>query len=99
MHLRSPHFHSLVKIAEAMRRYFGMPARYHECDRVFVVLPQSPLYGSALPADPLRPLDRSVSPARCVNERICRACRRKVRIRDLELPAASPVMRCLHCDS
>ena len=51
MQLRCPHCRSLVRIAEAMRRYFGMPVRCHECARVFVVLPQSPLYDSALPAD------------------------------------------------
>ena len=66
---------------------------------MFVVPPQSPLYDSALPADSVRSLDRSVSAARCFHERICRACRRKVRIPGLERPADGPVMRCSHCDA
>ena len=99
MPLHCPHCRSLVRIAEAMRRYFGMPVRCHECARVFVVPPQSPLYVSVLPADSVRPLDRSVSAARCFHERICRACRRKVGIPRLERPADGPVMRCSHCDA
>ena len=43
-----------------MRRYFGMPVRCHECARVFVVPPQSPLCDSALQADPVRLLDGPV---------------------------------------
>ena len=66
---------------------------------MFVVPPQGPLYDSVLPADSVRPLDRSVSAARCFHERICRACRRKVRIPGLERPADGPVMRCSHCDA
>ena len=99
MQLSCRNCRSLVRIAEAMRRYFGMPVRCHECARVFVVPPQSPLYDSVLPADSVRPLDRSVSAARCFHERICRACRRKVRIPGLERPADGPVMRCSHCDA
>ena len=66
---------------------------------MFVVPPQSPLYDLALPAGSVRPLDRSVSAARCFHERICRACRRKVWIPGLERPADGPVMRCSHCDA
>ena len=66
---------------------------------MFVVPPQSPLYDSALPADSVRPLDRSVSAARCFHKRICQACRHKVRVPGLDWPAAGPVMRCLHCDA
>ena len=65
---------------------------------MFVVPPQNPLFDSALPADSVRPLDRSVSAARCFHKRICRACMRKVRIPGLEQLADGPVMRCLHCD-
>ena len=61
--------------------------------------PQSPLYGSVLPADSVRPLDQSVSATRCFHERICQACRRKVRVPGLERPANGPVMRCPHCDA
>ena len=86
MQLRCPHCRSLVRIAKAMRCYFGMPVRCHEYARAFVVWPQNPL-------------DRSVSAARCFHERICRACRRKVRIPGLERPADGPVMRCSHCDA
>ena len=68
MQLRCPHCRSLVRIDEAMRRYFGMPVRCHECARLFVVPPQSPLYDSVLPADSVRPLDRSVSAARCFHQ-------------------------------
>ena len=82
-----------------MRRYFSMLVRCHEYARVLVVLPQSPLYDSAMPADMVRPLNRSVSAARCFHERICRACRRKVRIPGLERPADGPLMRCSHCDA
>ena len=64
-----------------------------------VVSPQGPLYGSALPTSSVRPLDRSVSAARCFHERICRACRRKVRIPGLEWPADGLVIRCSHCDA
>ena len=81
-----------------MRRYFSMLVRCHEYARVLVVLPQSPLYDSALPADSVRPLDRSVSAARCFHERICRACKRKVRSPGLERPADGPAMRCSYCD-
>ena len=66
---------------------------------MFVVPPQSPLYDSALPADSVRPLDRSVSAARCFHERICQACRHKVRVPGLDWPAAGPVMRGPHCDA
>ena len=66
---------------------------------MFVVPPHSPLYDLALLADSVRPLDWSVSAARCFHERICRACRRKVRIPGLERPADGPVMRCSHCDA
>ena len=66
---------------------------------MFVVPPQSPFYDAALPADLVRPLNRSVSAARCFHERTCRACRRKVRIPGLERPADGPVMRCSHCDA
>ncbi len=82
-----------------MRHYFGMLARCHECGRVFVVPPQSPLYDLALPADTVRPLDRSVSSARCFHERICQTCRRKVRIPGLERPADGPLIRCSHYDA
>ena len=61
--------------------------------------PQSPLYGPVLPADSVRPLDRSVSATRYFHERICRACRRKFRVPDLERPANGRVMRCPHCDA
>ena len=61
--------------------------------------PQSPLYDSALPADSVRPLDRSVSAARCFHERICHACGHKLRVPGLDWPAAGPVMRCSHCDA
>ena len=81
-----------------MRRYISMLVRCHEYARVLVVLPQSPLYDSALPADSARPLDRSVSAARCFHERICLACKRKVRSPGLERPADGPAMRCSHCD-
>ena len=64
-----------------------------------MVPPQNPLYDTALPAVSVRPFDRSVSAARCVHERICRACRRKVRIPGLERLADGPVMRCSHCDA
>ena len=60
---------------------------------------QSPLYDSALPADSVRPLDRSVSAARCFHERICQACRRKFSIPGLKRPADGAVMRCSHCDA
>ena len=70
MQLRCPHCRSLVRIAEAMRRYFGMVVRRHEYALVLVVPPQTPLYDSALPADSVRPLHRSVSAARCFHERI-----------------------------
>ena len=99
MRLRCHYCRSLVRIAEAMRRYFGMPVHCRECARVFVVPPQSPLYDSALLANSVRPLDRSVSAARCFHERICRASRRKVRLPGLERPADDPVMRCSHCDA
>ena len=66
---------------------------------MFVVPPQSPLYDSALPADSVRPLDRSVSAARCFHERICHACGHKLRVPGLDWPAAGPVMRCSHCDA
>ena len=99
MQLRCPHCRSLVRIDDAMRRYFGSPVQCHECSRMFVVPPQSPLYDSALPADSVRPLDRSVSAARCFHERICQACRHKVRVPGLDWPAAGPVMRCPHCDA
>ena len=66
---------------------------------MFVVPPQSPLYDTVLPADTVHPLDRSVSAARYFHQRICRACRRKVRIPGLERPADDPVMRCSHCDA
>ena len=99
MRLRCHYCRSLVRIAEAMRRYFGMPVHCRECARVFVVPPQSPLYDSALLADSVRPLDRSVSAARCFHERICQTSRRKVRIPGLERPADGLVMRCSHCDS
>ena len=66
---------------------------------MFVVPPQSPLFDSALPADTVRPLDRSVSAARCFHERICRARRRKVRIPGFERPADGPVIRCSHCNA
>jgi hypothetical protein len=82
-----------------MRRYFGMPVQCHECARLFVVPPQNPLYDSALPADSVRPLDRSVSAARCFHERICHACGHKLRVPGLDWPAAGPVMRCSHCDA
>ena len=65
---------------------------------MFVVPPQSPLFDSALPTDTVRPLDRSVSAARCFHERICRACRRKIRIQGPERPADGPAMRFSHCD-
>ena len=81
-----------------MRRYFSMLVRCHEYARVLVALPQSPLYDSALPADSVCPLDRSVSAARWFHERICRACKRKVRSPGLERPADGPAMRCSHCD-
>ncbi|MEC7093541.1 MAG: hypothetical protein VXX00_04075 [Pseudomonadota bacterium] len=97
MQLRCPHCRSLVRITDAMPRYFGMPVRCHEYARMFVVPPQNPLYDPALPADSVRPLDRSVSAARCFHKRVCRACRRKVRISGLERPAGGPVMRCSHC--
>ena len=64
-----------------------------------MIPPQSPLYDSALLADSVRPLERSVSAARCFHERVCRAYRRKVRIPGLERPADDPVMRCSHCDA
>ena len=99
MQLRCPHCRSLVRIAEAMRRYFGMPVRCHECARVLVVPPQSPLYDSALPADSVRPLDRSVSAARCFHERMCHACGHRIRLPGLEWPLADLVMRCAHCDT
>ena len=99
MQLRCPHCRSLVRIDDAMRRYFGKPVQCRECSRMFVVPPQSPLYDSALPADSVRPLDRSVSAARCFHERICQACRHKVRVPGLDWPAAGPVMRCPHCDA
>ena len=99
MQLGCPHCRSLVRIAEAMRRYFSMPVRCNECARVFLVPLQSPLYDSALPADTVRPLDRSVSAAICFHERICRACRRKVRVPGLERPVDGRVMRCSHCDA
>ena len=66
---------------------------------MFVVPPQSPLYDSALPADSVRPLDRSVSAARCFHERMCQACRHEVRVPGLDWPAAGPVMRCPHCEA
>ena len=66
---------------------------------MFVVPLQSPLYDLALPADSVHPLDRSVSMARCFHERICRACRRKVRVPGLERPVDGRVMRCSHCDA
>ena len=99
MQLRCPHCRSLVRIDDAMRRYFGMPVQCHECARLFVVPPQSPLYDSALPADSVRPLDRSVSAARCFHERICHACGHKLRVPGLDWPAAGPVMRCSHGDA
>ena len=99
MQLRCPHCRSLVRIDDAMRRYFGMPVQCHECSRMFVVPPQSPLYDSALPADSVRPIDRSVSAAKCFHERIYQACRHKVRVPGLDWPTASPVMRCPHCDA
>ena len=99
MQLRCPHCRSLVRIDDAMRRYFVMPVQCHECARLFVVPPQSPLYDSALPADSARPLDRSVSTARCFHERICHACGHKLRVPGLDWPAAGPVMRYSHCDT
>ena len=99
MQLRCSHCRSLVRITEAMRRYFGMPVRCHEYAQVFVVPRQNPLYDSALPADSVRPLDRSVSAARCFHERICRASRRKIRIPSLERPVDGRVMRFSHCDA
>ena len=68
MELRCPHCRSLVGLPDAMRRYFGMPVTCHECRRSFVVPPQSPLHDAALPADSIRPLDRSLSAARCFHE-------------------------------
>ena len=99
MQLSCPDCRFLVGNAEAMRRYFGMPVRCDECARVFVVPPQSPLYGSALPADSVHSLNRSVSAARCFHERICQACRRKVRIPSLERLGDGPMMRYPHCDA
>ena len=99
MQHRCPHCRSLVRIDDAMRRYFGMPFQCHVCSRMFVVPPQSPLYDSALPADSVRPLDRSVSAARCFHERMCQACRHEVRVPGLDWPAAGPVMRCPHCEA
>ena len=47
----------------------------------------------------MRSLDRSVSAARCFHERICWACRLKVKVPGLEWPGASPVMLFSHCDA
>ena len=80
MQLHCTHCLSLVRIAEAMRRYSGIPVWCHKCARVFVVPPQSLLYDSTLLADPVRPPDRSISATRCFHKSICRACRRKVRV-------------------
>ena len=60
---------------------------------------QGPHYASALPAGSVRPLDRSVSAAKCFHKRICRACRRQVRIPGLAQPTDDPVMRCSHSDA
>ena len=66
---------------------------------MFVVPPQSPLYDLALPANSARPFDRYVSAARYFHERICRACRRKVRFLGLKRPADGAVIRCSHCNA
>ena len=66
---------------------------------MFVVSPPSPLYDLALLADSLRPLDRPVSAVRCFHKRICRVCRRKVRVPGLKRPAEGLVKRCSHCDA
>ena len=64
---------------------------------MFVVPPQSPLYDSALLANSVRPLDRSVSAARCFHKHICRVCTRKVRVPGLKRPADNPVKPYSHC--
>ena len=66
---------------------------------VFMVRPQSSLYDPALPADPMRSLNRSVSATKCFHERICQACRRKVGVWGRERPADGPLMRCPHRDA
>ena len=97
MQLRCPYCRSLVRIDDTMRRYFGMPVGCHECARVFVVPPQSPLHDSALPADAVRPLDRSVSANRCFHERRCNSCGNTARLPGLERPVANIVMNCPYC--
>lgn len=60
MQLRCPYCRSLVRLPDAMRRYFGMPVTCRDCRHAFVVPPQSPLHDAAIPADTVRPLDRSI---------------------------------------
>ena len=99
MELRCPHCRSLVRIPDAMRRYFGMPVTCHECRRSFVVPPQSPLHDAALPADSIRPLDRSLSAARCFHERTCRRCGHRLRLPGLDRPSAVVSLSCPYCNT
>lgn len=99
MQLRCPHCRSLVRLPDAMRRYFGMPVACDGCGHAFVVPPQSPLHDAALPADSVRPLDRSISAVRCSHTYDCRHCGHQFRIPGLDPPAASVSLACPYCDT
>ena len=99
MQLRCPHCRSLVRLPDAMRRYFGMPVTCHGCGRAFVVPPQNPLHDAALPADYARPLDRSISAVRCFHEHGCHHCGHRFRVPGLDPPATSVSLACPYCDT
>ena len=99
MQLRCPHCRSLVRLPDTMRRYFGMPVTCQSCGHAFVVPPQSPLHDASLPADSIRPLDRSISAVRCFHEHRCRHCRHRFHLPGLDPPPASVSVACPYCDT
>ena len=99
MQLRCPHCRSLVGVPDGMRCYFGMPVACHLCQRAFVVPPQSPLHDAALPADSVRPLDRSISAIRCFHEQACPHCQRQLRIPGLNKPTRRIDLSCPYCET
>ncbi len=99
MQLRCPYCRSLVGLPDAMRRYFGMPVTCHDCRHAFVVPPQNPLHDAAIPADTVRPLDRSISAVRCSHEHGCRRCGHRFRIAGLDPPPVRISLACPYCDA
>lgn len=99
MQLRCPHCRSLVGVPDGMRCYFGMPVACHLCQRRFVVPPQSPLHDAALPADSVRPLDRSISAIRCFHEHRCPHCRHQLRVPGMNQPTMRIELSCPYCET